>query len=297
MFPLNEMSSPGLLRRAAVFHAVVQAGGMTAAAPLLGKSVPAISVDLKRFQRDVGTRLIERGNNLRLTPAGRILAEAIARSFNDLAHAFANARRPTAPEPLRLGVARSVGRYVLIPRLLSAIAEARPVRLSTSTHDGLVEEILTGEIDLMLSYRRVESDFISSLPTAREELVLVGEVGRDVTLAALEQEQWVTYSEHEFVFARWFDKAFGEQPRILDRLDQFDDLEEALISVKAGRGITIAPLDVCQSHGLQPNGARTSSDIYLCGPPNRLASEDALLIASLLDYSDPLTPEDLKAAQ
>ncbi|MBH0238254.1 LysR family transcriptional regulator [Methylobrevis albus] len=58
----------------AVFVAVVDAGGFTAAATRLAKTQSAVSVALSRFEQRLGEKLIDRSRReLRLTPAGELL--------------------------------------------------------------------------------------------------------------------------------------------------------------------------------------------------------------------------------
>jgi DNA-binding transcriptional LysR family regulator len=107
--------------------------------------------------------------------------------------------------------------------------------------------LLAGDIDLLLTYRPVTKVPIESVYVAEEELVLVGATaGVPLPIDQLEACRWVTYEEYDYVFARWFAGVHGRQPRSLLRHDHFDELEEALSSVKLGRGMTIAPTDACK---------------------------------------------------
>jgi len=274
------------LRRAAVFHAVAATGGITAAARVLGKSPPAVHADLRRFERDVGVALVERvGRALRLTPKGRALFETIGAALDAIDQTRSNitAENPSAP-PLRLGAVTGFGRYRLVPRLLPALPQARPLRLKTGSHDDLLALLLADQIDFAITYRPVVAAPIESLVVAQEDLILVARNADDHLVAAAQtgSQTFVTYDEYEYVFARWFAEARGHQPANLRRLDHFDELEEALASVAAGRGATIAPADAAAAFGLSPVGPACRNAIYLCSTRERLRSSDASLLVSCL---------------
>jgi DNA-binding transcriptional LysR family regulator len=92
------------LRRAAVFHAVARAGGISAAARAIGRSPPAVHAELRRFERDVGVVLMERsGRALRLTPPGRKFYETIGRALAEIEEVRAHlSTAHLADLPLRL---------------------------------------------------------------------------------------------------------------------------------------------------------------------------------------------------
>ena len=273
------------LRRAAVFHAVAAAGGITAAARMLGKSPPAVHADLRRFERDIGVPLVERvGRGLRLTPRGRIMFGTIAAALDAIDHSRSTiaAADPTV-QPLRLGAVTGFGRYRLAPRLLAALQPSRPLRLRSGSHDDLLALLLADDVDFALTYRPVVAAPIESMIVAHEELILVA-ADSDISFAAVLDGAvpFVTYDEYEYVFARWFAHAQGRQPAALRRHDHFDELEEALASVAAGRGVTIAPGDAARAFRLPALGPGCRNAIYLCSTRERLRSDDAVRLAACL---------------
>lgn len=277
------------LRRAAVFHAVARAGGIAAAARTIGKSAPAVHADLRRFERDVGVPLMERtGRTLRLTPQGRALYETIGRALDEIARVRDHLHLGEGPGlPLRIGAVTGFGRYRLAPRLFAALGAARAVTLTTGTHDDLLEALALGRIDYAVTYRPVTSTPIDSEAVAEEALVLVGAVGGVASIADVERLRFVTYDEHDYVFGRWFAERFGRQPAALARHDHCTELEEALASVRAGRGATIAPLDACRAFGLEPADAGCVNTLYLCGGGSALASADAAMLRACLADAQP----------
>ncbi|MBC9031926.1 LysR family transcriptional regulator [Sphingomonas sp. JC676] len=276
------------LRRAAVFHAVARAGGITAAARAIGKSPPAVHNDLRRFERDVGVVLMERsGRALRLTPRGRVLFETIGRALDEIERVRAHlSRADVSQSPLRIGAVTGFARYRLAPRLLDALDAARPLIFVTGAHADLLAALSAGRIDLAVTYRAVTAVPIDSVAVASEALVLVGEGTRDVSdLESIERLRFITYDEHDYVFGRWFADVHGRQPAALIQHDHCIELEEALAGVRAGRGATIAPLDACLAFGLVPAPGQCANTIYLCGVGSALASPEAALIRACLDQA------------
>ena len=83
------------------FIAVVDAGSLTRAATTLGVSQPALSQRMTQVERELGTRLLERGpRGIEPTEAGRALyrdAEPVVRQFDQLTKSVDHRRHPAGP--------------------------------------------------------------------------------------------------------------------------------------------------------------------------------------------------------
>lgn len=276
-----------MLRRAMVFHAVGLSGGITAAGERIGKSPPAIHADLRRFEREVGVALTERvGRSIQLTPKGRQMFDTIGRALSDIDRACAAASDPAQPlPPLRLGAVTGFGRYRLAPALWPHLPATQPLLMRTDSHDALLAALGCGKIDLALTYRPVVAATFEALAVATENLVLVGATTADVLAQVGSGDlRFVTYEEYDYVFGRWFAEVLGSQPPLIRRHDHFEDLEEALASVAAGRGATIAPADACAAFGLPIDGLSCCNAIYLVGTARALETSDAQLIRTCLGH-------------
>ena len=271
------------LRRAAAFHAVARAGGINAAARIEGRSPPSIHADFRRFERDAGVVLAERvGRRLRLTPEGRALYEAIDRALAEVAHAAEQVRSEApAAVPLRIGCVTGFGRYRLAPRLFRDAEPARRIVFRMGSHDQILGWLGAGVIDLGITYRGVVAAPIESVAVAEETLWLVGAPDGRPTRECLSQAPCIAYDEYEYVFGHWFDQVLAAQPAGLTVRDHCNELEDALLSVRAGRGFTIAPEDAARAFGFAPCGPVARNTLILCAMGNRLASDDARWIAGL----------------
>ncbi|QBI51918.1 Hydrogen peroxide-inducible genes activator [Streptomonospora litoralis] len=138
-----------------MLDAVAVHGTVAQAAQALHVTPSGVSQHLNKLDRETGHRLLEPdGRGLRLTHAGRVLAEHAATVMAQVGAAesdLADLREETLG-PLRIG---SVGSAVrtLLPGALAELADAHP-RLIPSVRDGEVIDmmplLLRGELDLLL---------------------------------------------------------------------------------------------------------------------------------------------------
>jgi len=90
------------------------------------------------------------------------------------------------------------------------------------------------------------SSWLTTTAVWREELVLLAPRGTTArrlprTVDGFADLTFVTYDEHEYVFGKWFETLFGRQPRSLHSAYHFEELEEVVSTVAAGRGWSIVP--------------------------------------------------------
>ncbi|MBR7831047.1 LysR family transcriptional regulator [Actinospica sp. MGRD01-02] len=135
---------------------IARTGSFSAAAEALGYTQSAISQQIRRLERQVGHRLIERSSGPRavsMTPAGEVMlrhGEAIAARLTSAAADLA-ALRAGKIGTLRVGCFESAGAE-LLPAALSAFAREWPqarVELVEAEDDaGLLTLIEAGELDV-----------------------------------------------------------------------------------------------------------------------------------------------------
>src|SRR5215213_4878080 len=111
-----------------VIDAVRRHASVTAAAKELRYTQPSISHQLSRLETQVGARLVQRvGRGIRLTPAGRLLADRAAEIIGriDAAGAELSAHVGLTAGRVRLaGFASAIG--VLAPPAVAALAGTHP---------------------------------------------------------------------------------------------------------------------------------------------------------------------------
>jgi DNA-binding transcriptional LysR family regulator len=224
------------------FRAIAQMGGITAASKSLCKAPSAVHHDLAALEKLMGRKLFERaGRRLILTSDGRILFEVVSRLLDDFESVEARLIAGLEKMPLRIAAVSGFGRYRLAPTLMKMLPSDRCLSLFFGTHDEVVEAVRAERSDIAITYRPVSSAPLHSCRIATEKLVLLASSEASINMNFNEMT-FITYDEFDYVFSRWFDVS-QVVPQRLRRLDHYSELEEALMAVSLGRGVTIVPAD------------------------------------------------------
>ena len=161
------------------FVAVVDRGGFTPAAEILGLTQPTVSQQIKKLEEQLGESLIERGTRLlKLTETGSGVLD-YARKIVDLNdQAIASVARPQIVGSLRLGLPHEFT-FTLLPRLVGSFSQIHP---------GVVVEVECQLSKTLLS-RPDDFDIVLALHRAED-----GEAGR---LLRKEPLRWVCSPDYE----------------------------------------------------------------------------------------------------
>jgi LysR family hydrogen peroxide-inducible transcriptional activator len=157
------------LRQLRYFDALARSRHFGRAAELVNVSQPALSMQIKEMERELGTPLFERRrNDVQLTPVGietHRRAVDILNGARDLVD-FARHGTATLTGPLSLGIIPSIAPY-LLPNALPILRERFPalqLRFRETQTKTLLEELLAGELDVILL----------SLPLGHSEIDTLG---------------------------------------------------------------------------------------------------------------------------
>lgn len=240
-------------RRVLVFRAVARAGSLSGAARDLGWTQPAVSQQLRRLEREVGSPLLVRSTRgVTLTEAGRLLlqrADTVAGALHIAAEELASLA------DLRGGRVRMVAfpsaAATLAPAALKALARDHPgidVALVESEPPEAWAAVRAGEADLALVFGYggppPDDGDLTWLPLAVEPVDLVLPPGhpagsrRAVRLADLSDETWIggcpRCRQHLVDRCR----QAGFEPRLSHETDDYVAVQ-ALVA--AGLGVTLLP--------------------------------------------------------
>lgn len=137
------------LHHLAIFHTIADTGSISACADRMHISQPAISRQLKEFERRIGVVLFERlPRGMRLTQPGEVLRDyaarlfAIARTAEAAVKELSDARQGH----LSLGASNTVGTYIL-PAVLARFRRSYP-DVGISMFVGNTEQVSQGVVDL-----------------------------------------------------------------------------------------------------------------------------------------------------
>jgi DNA-binding transcriptional LysR family regulator len=229
-----------------VLDAVQRHGSVTAAAKELHYTQPSLSHHLSNLEAQTGARLLQRvGRGIRLTEAGRLLAERAAEIIGrvDSATAEVSTLVGLTAGRVRLAGFSSV-MSSLIPRAAGVLARLHPgLELSlTDTHPAEALQLLrAGHIDVALIFRYDETvpeeDGVRLVHLLDDPLYLLT-TGGGTTLAEHKDSPWVAGCERCRDHLVEMCEQAGFSPRLAHITDDMVFMQSL---VAAGMGVTTIP--------------------------------------------------------
>ena len=144
------------VRQLRVFCEAVRLGSLTAAAERLGLTQPAVSLQVRELEHELGAELLERGRaGAAVTPAGErlhALAAPLVRGVDALFGDFAGTLGAQEPGRVRVA-ASSAGIAYVAPRYVARFHERYPdiaVHIETHSSRAGLERLLKEKVDLVL---------------------------------------------------------------------------------------------------------------------------------------------------
>lgn len=241
-----------ILQHLITFCRVVETGGFSRAAELVGLSQPAVTRQVAALEAELNTPLLDRSSRqFRLTPAGEIVYERARRLVVDVTELREAVDGLILQERGRvtIGTVTTVG-LGLLPPILKAFSQRHPrVRLVVKagrTADTL-ERVLSGEFDMAIMTTPVAHPRLRSIPLQKDPVVLVcsPDLGKTLTqplsLEQLSQIEMISYqSPSRF---RTFADSMLEQHGIYPNITmEFDSHEAVKMMVRMGFGVAMVPL-------------------------------------------------------
>lgn len=157
---------------------VVDAGGVTRTAEALYLTQPAITRRLRRLERALGVRVVERtGRTLGLTDAGRAilpLARQALQVLEQIPVAVSEVQGLLRGEII-LGASTTIGEF-LLPKRLSAFAHAYPnivVRLHIANTQAIVQRVLDHSLHAGFVGLRPMGSALVTVPFLADTIVLI----------------------------------------------------------------------------------------------------------------------------
>lgn len=233
------------------FEALARHGHFGRAAEACSISQPALSMQIKAFEEELGAELFERGGRqVRLTSFGEeiaLRAKDILRSLDEL-DGYARASRGGLVARLRIGVIPTVAPY-LLPSLIGELTRLHgglDLHVRETLTPKLVQELNEGRLDMAIVALPVSEPSLTEVALFTESFVLVRpredegkptpnrEALREMRLLLLEEGH--CFRDQALSFCNLKPRAM--QPR--DLLDA-SSLSTLVQMVDAGLGITLIP--------------------------------------------------------
>lgn len=237
------------------FEAAARLNGFTRAAQELHVTQAAVSRQIQRLERQLGTRLFHRGHRrLQLTGAGRRLQEAVAGGLDEITRGVRRVRMSTAEPPVTLSATIAFSSYWLMPRLQDLRARHPEIDVRILADDRELDPA-ADDVDIAICFdheRRVPGqqrrllggerivpvcapDYLHARPRLRQAAPadLVGE-----ELLHLDPEHWNRLHGAVIDWPVWFDHFDVPLPGGLHgiRLNNYPMLLDAVL---AGNGIAL----------------------------------------------------------
>ncbi|MEU2262884.1 LysR family transcriptional regulator [Streptomyces sp. NPDC019645] len=256
------------LERLRTLDALARHGSVSAAADGLHVTTSAVSQQMAKLEREVGQQLLAKnGRGVRLTDAGRLLADHAARILSqvELAQADIEAQRGQVVGEVRLGAFPTAARG-LFPAALTALRADHPdlrVRTSELEPEYALRQVIRGDLDLAVALDWSNKRLPVPGGLTREPLLddaadvampadhpLAGRA--DVDLEDFADDDWVSWPEGEFCY-EWLVftlRAKGIEPRIVHLAGEH---HTQLALIAAGLGVCVTPR---LGRGPVPEGVR-----------------------------------------
>ena len=171
--------------RLVVFRAVAEQLSFRKAAEELYLTQPAVSLQIKALEEDLGVQLFDRsGAHITMTPAGRVLLEYAAQVNAHLVQAEREIAALSGEHvgQLALGASTTIAQYVL-PRLLGEFCREHPRVHSTlisGNTEHIVEAVEKQRIALGFIEGPARSREVKTEPFLEDELVLIASTAHEL---------------------------------------------------------------------------------------------------------------------
>jgi DNA-binding transcriptional LysR family regulator len=236
-----------------VIDAVRRHGSVTAAGKELLYTQPAISHHLSRLESQLGARLVQRvGRGIRLTPAGRLLADRAAEIIGRVDSATTEL---SALVGLNAGRVRLAGfssaMSSLVPEAAVALAERHPgLRLGlTDTHpEDALQQLRAGHVEVAVIFRYDDTapeDGTIRLTHLLDDPLYLLTTGGGTTLADHARTPWIGGCERCRGHLVEMCESAGFSPQLAYTTDDMVVMQSL---VAAGMGVTTIPGLALRAH-------------------------------------------------
>lgn len=240
------------------FVAVYREGSFTKAARRLNLSQPAVTQQIRGLEKKLGRPLFERvPEGARPTAAAEALLRDLEGPVDALSAAVSRhlgASCPAKEPPLYLGGPNELVTSRVLPAVSGLVRDGLELHCGFGLADELLEGLVEGRFDLVLSTVRPRSRAIEETPLFDEEFVLVAsrELAAELTPervaadgpAVLRKYPLISYASSMPIIRRYWRTVFEVHPEEPPQV-VVPDLRGALAAVRASAGISVLPTYLC----------------------------------------------------
>lgn len=273
------------------FQRVAQEGSVSKASRHLHITQPALSLQIRRLEDQLGGRLFDRQNRgLKLTALGRTLLTQV-RSLNQTLEALHAAIHEFHEEPsgiVEVGTYTTASSYLLAPRL-AAFLRSYPkitVRYCYDPTHTILEKIVENELHCAVLSEVPADPKFDLAPFFQDELILAAgaqhPIGDEIRPSQLADADFLSYPLRHDLCYQSVEQRFGRylaKARVPLETTSFDTLKQTLLS---GVGVTFIPrylisreLEQGLLREVKVNGPRLPIEFYIVTKKNAVHSRAA----------------------
>ena len=298
------------LKQLRYFEALARDGRFRRAADACAISQPALSMQIKELEQELGSELFERSaREVKLTAFGQLFAlrvRGILRAVDELGD-LARASRDPFLTRLRIGIIPTIAPYLLsaIINDLNKTFSGIQIQVRETLTAKLIQDLTQGELDLAIVALPVSEPTLTELKLFDEEFVLVRhreDEGKPVPESEALREMRLLLLEEGHCFrdqALSFCKIASTRPK---EIMEGSSLSTLVQMVSAGIGITLIPemavpletrsADVSISRFQGPKPSRTIGMVWRTSTP---LAKQLLQISEVVRRSADIMREQLIA--
>jgi len=259
-----------------VFKAVVEHKGVTRAAEALHRVPSNVTARLKKLESELNVDLFLRENNrLSVTSAGLRLLEYTDKILQLQKSAIAELTQAEPSGLLRLGSMESSAASRL-PNVLSRYHDTYPavqIELMTSASMPLIERVLEGELDLVMSADPPDDPRLSCVHCYDEELVLIMPAAWGEQTELPDSLTMVGYNKGCSYRGR-LEAWLKRQERTCERIIEIPSYYTMISCVIAGMGIGMVPRSLLSLHKAEGLAFRTVDQDIAHAPTYLVSRKD-----------------------
>ncbi len=204
-----------------VFKAVVDTGGFTAAANLLGVSQPFVSQSVTNLERRLGVQLLHRSTRTqRLTSEGESFLASSNRIMEEIDQAEAQIKSPEPTGDLRVTAPLGFGMDQVVPSLPGFLEAYPKVKLHLSLSDGMVN-LLQDNFDVAIRMGRLQDSSLMARKLCNLQRIVVASPryvekhGQPVTPQGLARHNCLMWAGQLEYLNRWTFMINGKRQEML----------------------------------------------------------------------------------
>jgi DNA-binding transcriptional LysR family regulator len=232
------------------FRLTAELGSFNRAAKEMFLTQPAISLQIRRLEQELGVQLFERqGKRLKLSPAGAVFLR-FAKRLDTLSTEVKRELVSVIVEtrPIVIGTASTVATH-LLPSILAEFrqrAPQTPVHVVVVPSNQVSTQLLRGELDLAIMGEPPRSEVVVSVPIARERMLLVAPPSHPLVRVDIASPQEIAsypfVTLPTFLYSRERIHTWANQHhvnvQVAVEMNSFDGLREA---ARRGIGLALVP--------------------------------------------------------